>query len=124
MGIPEEGKGWKIFMRIDGKLEPLTGGIPYDGDPHKGVSWKKEVEVDRGDYGYTYNPDGDGFCFLMTRKEARALIKRWKQLTSDKPCVRRIEYKGGLEKHVESGITRFDEKWLTGLCTWFRVIDG
>jgi hypothetical protein len=116
--IPETGFGWKVFTKLpDGELGRVFNYGHYLQDPCKGVSWHNSL-----------NYKGVGFCFCPTRAEARRLLYDLKNAEGlwgeySNCVIRKIEYKGGIEKHQENKILDGYE-YETALATWFRVIPG
>jgi len=113
--IKEEGIGWKLF--ISGKNNDFAGDCrKANGTGHKTllkafVGWfiytsrnkGNTVKWDKGrDH---YGVDNDyGFCFFITRRGAERALKLWGPVGwRTKAHLVKINYKGGLGKHKETG---------------------
>lgn len=118
--IQTEGKGWKIFFD---KNKPMINIIhkpsDYLGDTKKCVKWHLDNK--------TMSGLERGFCFFLTKKEARRALKLWKQ---PKPfskyhrrlSVRKIEYKEGLGSHHEAGMLGPNYLVYIALCKEFKIL--
>lgn len=108
--IPTKGKGWKIFTSKNNLGMVLYNKYNKNGSGQ--IVWSNETK-------------GDGFCFFMTRKEARKAIKDWKSVTSgwkrEPISIKRIEYKQGLGKHLEDPFM-YCKYYQTALCKEFKII--
>lgn len=89
--IPKEGKAWKVVNQSR-ELQTMLYTKPYEVSDDGWV---------RFDHRKHY---GDGFCLSPTRKEARRLQKLWKRETLIDVRVVRVEYRGGIGKHLEDNI--------------------
>ena len=94
--IPKSGLAWKVFSKINGKLYPWSCHIYNPYIPGKWYRWSRPEE-------------GDGFCFLLTRQQAREFKCRG-------DVILRIEYRGGLGCHKSDGVT-------VAICKEFRIIE-
>jgi len=108
--IKKEGTGWKVFTREcdSSKLGSWisNGWDTYSKDEDGWTHWKPEL-----------NKDGNGFCFLLDKKEAGKFYYDRYNVT------KKIEYKGGLG-HFEDFSTLGPDKPLNmALCTSFRIIE-
>jgi len=97
--ILSKGLAWKVFEKINGNLYPWFSGDRHGAKPYIPGKW----------YRWSRPEEGDGFCFIQTRQDARAF-----KLSGD--VIRRIEYRGGLGCHKGRRIT-------TALCKQFRIIE-
>lgn len=109
--IKKEGIGHKIFKNINRPL--FTPGRIYEcKDKNNFICWNFDFK-------------GDGFCFFLNRKEAVKclnVLKRFNSETYNECFVKKIEYKKGLGKHIEDGITKCIN-FKIALCKQFKIIE-
>lgn len=108
--IKKEGKGWKIFSQDD---QPCFGYGEYSRKKDGPVVWKKDSA-------------GDGFCFLLRKREAERLLRDIRKKDEDyyqHHHIHQIQYAGGLVRQTEDNITDPDVKYKCALCGEFRIID-
>lgn len=111
--IAETGTGYKLFRQSDEMVFPLISDtINYKVDEDGWVRWNNKFEE-----------EGDGFCFFLTREEAKRALALW-SLVSRRTCevVRQIRYGGGLGKHAETGFIT-NCLFVVGLCKEFTVLE-
>lgn len=109
--IPESGEGWKIFgVSVNSELSSLFKGDRYLKENDGFVLWKNQF----GD-----GQEQNGFCFLLSEKEA---IRLYKDLSYVCSLVLKINYRKGLAKHMQKGIVAGYE-FETALCKEFSVVD-
>lgn len=111
--IPEQGHGWKIFGP---KGNPCFSGQEYTNRRDGFIRWNKRES------------SGDGFCFFLTRKEARRALNELKSrlyVIMENPYLRhlikKIEYRKGLCKQQEPNMA--EGVYEIALCKEFRVVD-
>jgi len=102
--ISKEGLGWKVFEKINSKLYPWASGDRKGLKPYIPGKW----------YRWSRPQEGDGFCFILTRSEAR----KFQHISGGGDVIRRIEYRGGLGCH-------FDDYLCVkmAICKQFRIIE-
>jgi hypothetical protein len=109
--IKAEGFGYKIFSRREKSGNPvsLCDRRAYISDSE----WIK----------WGWGPGGGGavgFCFFTNLREAKRSLNLWK------PCgwehIRKIQYKGGLGKHIERGFIS-GKNIAIALCQSFKILD-
>lgn len=114
--IPKSGKGWKIFRVFNKEICPLVGSYmgtqsyTYKG---KNITWLDYYK-------------GAGFCFFLTREEARKTLKAWKEEVGiykpkDIYTIRAINYKEGLGKHEERFMTSKHIP-IVAICKSFSIV--
>jgi len=114
--IKPEGIGWKLFEQsrtTPVELLSLVRSIKYDNcSPDGWVGWQDTME-------------GAGFCFLKTKKAAKAAWVMWKKyaMCAKNVCMRKIKYSGGLVTQIEHGFVGRAHPVRMGLCKSFKVID-
>ena len=113
--IPKKGFGWKIFQVKNGELCSLLAGDFYKKNEGEWVEW---------DWRY-----GDGFCFYLSRDEARRALREWvkrdpllSEMYKIKYKVAFIEYEKGLGSFVEKNMIKGCD-FEIALCQKFRVIN-
>jgi hypothetical protein len=107
--IPEEGVGYKLFSKKGKEYKPICSGISY-------TFYGKFIK---------WNPifTGDGFCFFLTRKEARRAQKNWNKWDQTRKYrIKKIQYKKGICKQDQGGFTFYKAIYKTALCKEFRIL--
>ena len=106
--IKKSGKGWKVFSKQGKKLYTWFTGqvVPLN----KSIVWKDKFN------GWD---NGDGFCFFLTKKEAKRCLDNCVHDIKD-DVILPITYSVGLGKHLEDGITK--GKYLIALCKEYSII--
>ena len=69
--------------------------------------------------------EGKGFCFFTSKKEAIRLLKKLKNSAVDEyknHYIKRIKYRKGLGKNVETNITNEGEKYIIAICKEFKIL--
>lgn len=108
--IPQTGTGWKFRAKVSYDKAPITKDR-YQYDPDGWCRWT-------GVY------LGDGFCFFLTKEEARLALEMWTEATSHqrgrlKLTISEIEYEGGLGSKLEHSFVG-DRGFTVGICTGFK----
>ncbi len=68
--------------------------------------------------------EGKGFCFFTSKKEAIRLLKTLKNCCEYKNhYIKRIQYRLGLGKNVETNITNEGEKYIIAICKEFKILE-
>ena len=119
--IKKSGKGWKIFEKPQLswiKLKPMAqlNARPYP--INESIIW--EDYLFQPMYDQIENKNEKGFCFFLTRKEAQRCFDDW--VYNHNCIIRRIEYKQGLGKHNENGISGSHLYYLVALTKEFKIL--
>lgn len=118
--IPKTGTGYKLFCKHINYSPAFYGNsyVKYNENKNQDeptnplkrwVIWKAPV-------GY-----GDGFCFFLTRKEAKKCLSSFYR--DYRLVIRKIKYRKGLGKRLESGISR-NVPFEIALCKEFKIIEN
>jgi hypothetical protein len=106
------GIGWKlIFLNNKGLPVSVVDGVVYTGEK---IVWNPKRD-----------PDGDGFCFFLTKKEADRVnnLHEWGGRSGvGSQRVVKIKYRLGLGKHIETHFIG-GETIRIALCKEFEFVD-
>ena len=110
--IKASGVGYKLFTKGSrGSLCPMARDTDYEYAPDGWIVW--DFFIDR------CLIKDHGFCFLLSLKEARRLLRHW---TASTCVIHKIQYEEGLGKHKENRITS-QGSYVTALCRRFRIME-
>ena len=110
--IKASGVGYKLFTKgSKGIRYPMAKDIRYEKEHDGWIVWDSSIAL--------CLIKDNGFCFLLSLKEARRLLRHW---TASNCVSHRILYEGGLGKHKENNITS-QGSYITALCKRFRIME-
>ena len=125
--IPEVGIGWKIVQKHGAMI--YVNNMPAKSlnkykykDRQNFIHWRKGVKTDTK-YEGTYLSNGQGFCFFLTKEEAKLSLKALKQKTPFNLEIKKIEYQKGLGVNTNIRGTKFCLEYQPiriALCKKFR----
>lgn len=108
--IAETGKGWKLFSSTDGKTS-LVDYVHYQDAPDGFTYWDINLH-------HVFKPgQPNGFCFFLTKREAKRAAKVWgPKYTTILPII----YEEGLGQHREENFC-IGETFTIALCRSFKL---
>lgn len=113
--IPHSGTGYKVFTKIGEQYCQFNRvKAPYKINKDGWIIW------DNAYPSYLHGDTGDGFCFSITRKDARKFKKYWENEGTyyNKFFIKKIKYCNGLCKQIDGY-----SNTMHGLCKEFKILE-